>query len=164
MANKVNLTLRIEPELRDQASELFQALGLDLSTATGLFYRQALRCNGLPFEVKLDGPVQPAEEAQAVPPGEEKSPAARTKAKKMAAGIAAALSAHGPIEEKRVGRAGVLAAVEDVALRKPALGGYFLYELLVVVLPTELFSYQLGDAPAAGAELTAYSYNSNTHP
>lgn len=91
MANKVNLTLRIEPELRDQASELFQALGLDLSTATGLFYRQALRCNGLPFEVKLDGPVQPAEEAQAVPPGEEKSPAARTKAKKMAAGIAAAL-------------------------------------------------------------------------
>ena len=87
MANKVNLTLRIEPELRDQASELFQALGLDLSTATGLFYRQALRCNGLPFEVKLDGPVQPAEEAQAVPPGEEKSPAARTKAKKMAAAM-----------------------------------------------------------------------------
>ena len=57
MANKVNLTLRVEPELRDQAAELFAALGLDLSTATGLFYRQALRCNGLPFEVKLDDPV-----------------------------------------------------------------------------------------------------------
>ena len=113
MANKVNLTLRIEPELRDQASELFQALGLDLSTATGLFYRQALRCNGLPFEVKLDGPVQPAEEAQAVPPGEEKSPAARTKAKKMAAGIAAALClgcmmASGVLHDglRRIARAG----------------------------------------------------------
>ena len=70
MANKVNLTLRIEPELRDQASELFQALGLDLSTATGLFYRQALRCNGLPFEVKLDGPVQPAQQPETPPEAE----------------------------------------------------------------------------------------------
>ena len=26
----------------------------DLSTATGIFYRQALRCRGLPFEVRLD--------------------------------------------------------------------------------------------------------------
>lgn len=72
MANKVNLTLRMEPELRDQASELFQALGLDLSTATGLFYRQALRCHGLPFEVKLDGPVQTMEqltEADGAGPG-----------------------------------------------------------------------------------------------
>ena len=28
----------------------------DLSTATGIFYRQALRCHGLPFEVKVDEP------------------------------------------------------------------------------------------------------------
>ena len=56
MAVKGNLTLRIEPDLKNRASELFQALGLDLSTATGLFYRQALRCHGLPFEVRLDEP------------------------------------------------------------------------------------------------------------
>lgn len=54
MANKGNMTLRIEPELKAQAAELFKSLGLDLSTATGIFYRQALRCHGLPFEVKLD--------------------------------------------------------------------------------------------------------------
>jgi DNA-damage-inducible protein J len=53
MANKENLTLRMDPELKKQASELFQELGLDLSTATGIFYRQALQCHGLPFEVKL---------------------------------------------------------------------------------------------------------------
>ena len=29
---------------------------MDLSTATGIFYRQALRCHGLPFEVKIDEP------------------------------------------------------------------------------------------------------------
>lgn len=56
MANKTNMTLRIEPDLKEQASALFHSLGLDLSTATGIFYRQALRCNGLPFEVKADEP------------------------------------------------------------------------------------------------------------
>lgn len=56
MASKGNMTLRIEPELKSQAAALFQALGMDLSTATGIFYRQALRCHGLPFEVKLDEP------------------------------------------------------------------------------------------------------------
>ena len=54
MANKGNMTLRIEPELKAQAAELFKSLGLDLSTATGIFSRQALRCRGLPFEVRLD--------------------------------------------------------------------------------------------------------------
>lgn len=55
---KGNMTLRMEPELKEQAAELFKALGMDLSTATGIFYRQALRCHGLPFEVKLDEPNQ----------------------------------------------------------------------------------------------------------
>lgn len=56
MTMKKTLTLRIDPELKMQASELFNALGMDLSTATGIFFRQALRCHGLPFEVKLDEP------------------------------------------------------------------------------------------------------------
>lgn len=55
-AKKENMTLRIEPELKAQVSTLFKSLGMDLSTATGIFYRQALRCHGLPFEVKLDEP------------------------------------------------------------------------------------------------------------
>ena len=53
---KVNMTIRMDAELKAQASKLFQELGLDLSTATGLFYRQALRHHGLPFEVKLEVP------------------------------------------------------------------------------------------------------------
>ena len=53
---KTNMTLRIEPELKNEASALFRSLGMDLSTATGIFYRQALRCHGLPFEVKIDEP------------------------------------------------------------------------------------------------------------
>ncbi len=53
---KGNMTLRIEPELKEQAAALFKALGMDLSTATGIFYRQALRCHGLPFDVRIDEP------------------------------------------------------------------------------------------------------------
>lgn len=53
---KGNLTLRMDSELKTQVLELFKALGLDLSTTTGIFYRQALRCHGLLFEVKIDEP------------------------------------------------------------------------------------------------------------
>lgn len=56
MIRKENMTLRMDPEIKLRASELFQSLGLDLSTATGIFYRQALRHRGLPFEVILDEP------------------------------------------------------------------------------------------------------------
>lgn len=54
MSKKENTTLRIEPELKERAAVLFRSLGMDLSTATRIFYIQALRCHGLPFEVKLD--------------------------------------------------------------------------------------------------------------
>ncbi len=43
---KGNMTIRMEPELKAQAAALFKSLGMDLSTATGIFYRQALRCHG----------------------------------------------------------------------------------------------------------------------
>ncbi len=58
MGDKGNMTLRIEPELEEQATALFKSLGMDLSTATGIFYRQALRHHGLPFEVRIDEPNQ----------------------------------------------------------------------------------------------------------
>lgn len=53
---KENMTIRIDPELKAQATALFEELGMDLSTATEIFYRQALRCNGLPFAVRVGEP------------------------------------------------------------------------------------------------------------
>lgn len=65
MENKKNMTLRMEPSLKKDAAELFRGIGLDLSTATGMFYRQALRCKGLPFDVKSpDVPVTASPEFQ----------------------------------------------------------------------------------------------------
>ena len=41
-ATKENMTLRMEPELKAQAAALFKSLGMDLSTATGIFYSRRL--------------------------------------------------------------------------------------------------------------------------
>lgn len=43
---------RIEPELKDRASEVLEACGLNLSDAIRLFLRQVVTQQGLPFEVK----------------------------------------------------------------------------------------------------------------
>ena len=54
--SKQNMTIRIEPKLKKDAANLFKSLGLDLTTATTIFYIQALQCHGLPFEVKIKEP------------------------------------------------------------------------------------------------------------
>ena len=48
-----NITIQVDEQLKARAEALFTALGLDLSTATALFYRQALRYKGLPFDIRL---------------------------------------------------------------------------------------------------------------
>lgn len=53
---KRNMALRIEPKLKAQATSLFESIGMDLNTATEIFYRQALLRRGLPFDVKLREP------------------------------------------------------------------------------------------------------------
>ena len=56
MANKENMTLRIDHDIKVQATKLYKSLGLDMSTATGIFYRQALQHRGLPFDVRIEEP------------------------------------------------------------------------------------------------------------
>lgn len=51
---KENLTIRIDSDLKFKASALFKSLGLDLSTATGLFYQQALKTHGIPFKIAVN--------------------------------------------------------------------------------------------------------------
>lgn len=56
MKNKENRTLRIDHDIKVQATKLFKSLGLDMRTATGIFYRQTLQHHGLPFDVKIEKP------------------------------------------------------------------------------------------------------------
>jgi DNA-damage-inducible protein J len=44
---------RVEPELKHDAEEIFDALGLSPTEAITLFYKQVSMHGGLPFEVKI---------------------------------------------------------------------------------------------------------------
>lgn len=47
-------TIRIDPELKDQAIEILDELGISLSTAVNIFLKALVRERGVPFEMKLD--------------------------------------------------------------------------------------------------------------
>lgn len=48
MAN-TTVQLRISPELKNEAEEIFNAMGLKTSEAIRLFLQQTVNCGGLPF-------------------------------------------------------------------------------------------------------------------
>ena len=50
------VNVRMNAELKKQAEELFEELGMNLPTAVNIFIRQSLRQGGIPFNVSLDEP------------------------------------------------------------------------------------------------------------
>ena len=44
---------RIEPALKNETEELFHKLGLSVTQAITLFYKQVQMCKGLPFDVVI---------------------------------------------------------------------------------------------------------------
>ena len=59
MAKTANLYARIEPDVKAQAEDILAALGIPVSNAINMFYKQIILQRGLPFEVKIpyDRPV-----------------------------------------------------------------------------------------------------------
>ncbi len=53
MAKTANLYARIEPEIKNQAESILEALGIPVSNAINMFYKQIILQRGIPFEVKL---------------------------------------------------------------------------------------------------------------
>ena len=51
-----NLNIRIEKDVKNQAEEIFNELGLNMTTAINIFLRSAIREHGIPFDLKLDAP------------------------------------------------------------------------------------------------------------
>ena len=49
----VDVTLRMEKGLKERAEQLFSSLGISFSAAVSLFVREALRTQGIPFEVSM---------------------------------------------------------------------------------------------------------------
>ena len=48
------IAVRVDDELKKEATEIFNELGLDMSTAVKLFLKQSVLTRSIPFEVKLD--------------------------------------------------------------------------------------------------------------
>lgn len=51
-----NLNIRLDKETKDKANELFNKLGISMTTAVVMFLRTAIRENRIPFELKLNEP------------------------------------------------------------------------------------------------------------
>lgn len=55
MAKTGNLNIRIDPETKQKAEEIFKTWGITLSDAVSIFFNQAIMCEGLPFNMRRMG-------------------------------------------------------------------------------------------------------------
>lgn len=53
-----NLNIRMDKEIKDSAEEIFNELGLNMTTAINMFLRASIRVHGIPFDLKLDVPQE----------------------------------------------------------------------------------------------------------
>jgi DNA-damage-inducible protein J len=51
MAETINVTIRLDRDVKEQAEMMFNNFGMNLSTAFNIFARQALRQGKIPFEI-----------------------------------------------------------------------------------------------------------------
>lgn len=60
----VSTNIKIDPVLKEQAQNLFESLGMNLTTAVNIFLRQSVREQAIPF--RIGEPVPNAETLQAI--------------------------------------------------------------------------------------------------
>ena len=51
MPETINVTIRLDREVKERAEKMFSDFGMNLSTAFNIFARQALRQGKIPFEI-----------------------------------------------------------------------------------------------------------------
>lgn len=73
MAQNTLIQVRVEDSLKKEADALFSDLGLDTPTAIRIFLKQAIKRNGLPFDV-----AQPVFNAETIAAMEEADQTAAT--------------------------------------------------------------------------------------
>ena len=59
MVRTANVFARVEPELKAQAEQVLDRLGIPMSNAGGMFLRQIVLQRGIPFEMKLPASEEP---------------------------------------------------------------------------------------------------------
>ena len=56
ISNSTNLNIRVDSNLKKDAEDLFNRLGLNMSSAINLFLTQSVREQAIPFEIHEDRP------------------------------------------------------------------------------------------------------------
>ena len=51
MAETINVTIRLDKDVKESAESMFNDFGMNLSTAFNIFVRQALRQGKIPFQI-----------------------------------------------------------------------------------------------------------------
>jgi DNA-damage-inducible protein J len=59
MNKSAMIRARVDPDLKQEAESVFEALGLTTTQAITLFYQQVKWYRGLPFEVRIPNAVTP---------------------------------------------------------------------------------------------------------
>ena len=54
MSETTNLSIRIDRDLKEEADQIFNDMGMNLTTAITIFVKQAVRQKKIPFEIALD--------------------------------------------------------------------------------------------------------------
>ncbi len=57
MAKTANIYARIEPEIKEKAEMILGALGIPASSAINMFYKQIILTGGIPFDLKIQTPL-----------------------------------------------------------------------------------------------------------
>lgn len=58
-----NLNIRTDKDVKNQAERIFNALGINMTTAVNMFLRATIRENGIPFSLKVDVPNEETKSA-----------------------------------------------------------------------------------------------------
>lgn len=51
MAETINVTIRLDRDVKENAERMFNGLGMNFSTAINIYVRQALRQGRIPFDI-----------------------------------------------------------------------------------------------------------------
>lgn len=76
ISNAVNMSFRVDKELKKQADELFRNLGMNTSVALNMFLTQSVREQAIPFLLSMHKPskelLESLEEAEEIRNGRKK--------------------------------------------------------------------------------------------
>lgn len=71
LSNTINMSFRVDKDLKKEADKLFKNLGMNTSVALNMFLTQCVREQGMPFTPAMNAPEPNKELLEAIEEGED---------------------------------------------------------------------------------------------